>query len=1244
MSRKIECVLASVMPVCLLALALSAPSARAAVYSWDFTINPTAESPPMVQYIGDPIYPNRYTGSGGFGVGAGLVCGIGEFGEQNANPSLDLPGDYGFVYNTGANTPFTAEFKIKVLLNVDESEGRAMSFCQGDGNGRGIRLRTGDIAFVGNGNHGTFSLDLTQYQLIRLSVPNTGGAAFYFWNGTSWTGPNNLTGTMGGTGIAGELSDQGVHSAFELGSLAGSSTQTGKFQIDYLRIDNTQALTTEAPLEDPTAEPAICVETVTPTGSQAITAFPGGPGAALPQVLHSKGTPGTYWYRPILHPTYTIVSGDRFVYDIYTNNASPYQSGSVDIETTGGSLRDSGIKDQNSQGGHPGTNIGAYAYHTWYHREFNLDDTPNPGYTLLGASICNFEMAHDGSNPSPSEFFVRNVKIMNGTTVKLVVFDPDTWVTDPDATGCSPSNNGYTNLLGPQIDPDPTETTLVNYTITNSGNTEFGWTASVVKCDGTAPDYTWLSVSPTASITNLVACATAPVVATVDTTSLAAGGSYQGYVKFTSTCPVSACLDEPFTYPNANDCGNFYSEPCLVGQGGWTSTNPSDQIQEFSINGGTQLRLNGGGNSDPPHHNATHAVSCTGTVISVKVDVKLGGFSNPDAYFWSLLAHDAAGNELGRWLGTQSSVDAISLDGVFAATSGGALTGSYRMLEMRINTGCRTTGYYVDGSSTPLVTYAWGTAAAGAVADVQFRAIQGRATSATDYVYLDNLLVSGSNDVIREIDLNVLGCAITVLDPRIRIIGQCPDTATTTEEFTIKNTGAFPWTTFGAVQETGAGDSQHRPWLNTVFAYNPSPGPVAVGGTATVTATINWNLVSVSEGASILFSATGGPGSNCDGTSVFDKPEDGGLNTIVLTAPTAPGGFKILYNGNKYPGDPSSAGAGYKFALDVDTLNDSGTIVGDPDASDGQAYKLVDTTNAGDKTKWRLVQDDGITHAVIDPNVGATIVARVKTTSYTNGDGNTPFQANLKIFDSQVAAAAFWGGQLGQVAEVNRAVPQPVPPDPSFSCVSNVCNGGPHDSQACTSDGDCSALYHIIRMTSQNLGPAYGTQVRIYLDENPAPVVAITGDSNDGGGDDGLGFGADRSTAAGQTIFFDWITGTNQGVFAPGEEDDCIGSLIPPNPCAHPANVSWADTDHDGDVDLDDWAVFQICYTGPDLGPIQTGAGYDYCACMDRGDDNFNTQPDFDGDIDQYDFNAFNNCYTGPTIPWTPVPECNNSP
>src|SRR5690606_27761683 len=125
--------------------------------------------------------------------------------------------------------------------------------------------------------------------------------------------------------------------------------------------------------------------------------------------------------------------GDHLRYEIYTKNASG-PSGSCDLEMSGGSLRDSGINDQNGQSGHPATNISSYAYNKWYSRDFDLSGR-------AGNTICSFEAAHDGSTVSPSEFYLRNVRIVNNGVVKLNAFDPNTWTLPTES--CGPGNNGY---------------------------------------------------------------------------------------------------------------------------------------------------------------------------------------------------------------------------------------------------------------------------------------------------------------------------------------------------------------------------------------------------------------------------------------------------------------------------------------------------------------------------------------------------------------------------------------------------------------------------------------------------------------------------------------------------------------------------------------------------------------------------------------------------------------------------------
>ena len=73
----------------------------------------------------------------------------------------------------------------------------------------------------------------------------------------------------------------------------------------------------------------------------------------------------------------------------------------------------------------------------------------------------------------------------------------------------------------------------------------------------------------------------------------------------------------------------------------------------------------------------------------------------------------------------------------------------------------------------------------------------------------------------------------------------------------------------------------------------------------------------------------------------------------------------------------------------------------------------------------------------------------------------------------------------------------------------------------------------------------------------------------------------------------------------------------------------FADKNGDGDVDQDDFAAFQLCYSGNGI-PAPDG-----CECFDRDKDN---------DVDSNDLTAFSNCGTGPSVSWSLVLTPNCSP
>ncbi len=85
-----------------------------------------------------------------------------------------------------------------------------------------------------------------------------------------------------------------------------------------------------------------------------------------------------------------------------------------------------------------------------------------------------------------------------------------------------------------------------------------------------------------------------------------------------------------------------------------------------------------------------------------------------------------------------------------------------------------------------------------------------------------------------------------------------------------------------------------------------------------------------------------------------------------------------------------------------------------------------------------------------------------------------------------------------------------------------------------------------------------------------------------------------------------------------------LNPILPPEPL-----WSWADPDDDGDVDQDDFAQFQACYSGDVNYPTEPAA----CANFDYVED---------GKVNADDFAAFTACATGPGIPvnTSTAPDC----
>ncbi|MHC4444414.1 MAG: BACON domain-containing protein [Planctomycetota bacterium] len=282
-----------------------------------------------------------------------------------------------------------------------------------------------------------------------------------------------------------------------------------------------------------------------------------------------------------------------------------------------------------------------------------------------------------------------------------------------------------------------------------------------------------------------------------------------------------------------------------------------------------------------------------------------------------------------------------------------------------------------------------------------------------------------------------------------------------------------------------------------------------------------------------------------------------------------------------------------------------GTVVDDLMAIDGKAWEITDT--AGQQTQWFAEIDEWTWKTFF----GATIVSRVSVISAAGNQGGN-LMLEVPGGDGLAASYHYGGPTQGRVREMMRSV-EDLDPERANS------------------------RYHTLRMAvegGEDINPQ-GRIVRLYFDEDPTPVIEMLHANPMASEALGVGFGT-SDTAGTQTIRFDYIRFTNSA-FAPGEEEYCLDGneqLDLPVPPWLDCNNPFADTDGDGDVDQDDFSVYQLCYTDTDNGPISTTPAY--CRCLDWGDDDSDQIPDYDDDIDSFDFTAFQNCASGPNVPADP--------
>jgi MYXO-CTERM domain-containing protein len=210
--------------------------ASAAVVGWDFTVQPSLEATPMIPYSSDVqgLSNGVYTPYGGTIAGTGLQGdGTAIFADAPTESA-----NSGFVLG-GFGPGFTLDVRVKVLENVTQGGGKSMSILDSTGNGRGIKLRTDGLELVnGSGVVRGYGYDGSQWQILRFSLSGNGTVDPYLWDAGSSTFIALGNQGLGGSGFNVQGQPAG---AIGIGSLAGSSTQSGKFLIDWAYVDTNVA-------------------------------------------------------------------------------------------------------------------------------------------------------------------------------------------------------------------------------------------------------------------------------------------------------------------------------------------------------------------------------------------------------------------------------------------------------------------------------------------------------------------------------------------------------------------------------------------------------------------------------------------------------------------------------------------------------------------------------------------------------------------------------------------------------------------------------------------------------------------------------------------------------------------------------------------------------------------------------------------------------------------------------------------
>lgn len=400
--------------------------------------------------------------------------------------------------------------------------------------------------------------------------------------------------------------------------------------------------------------------------------------------------------------------------------------------------------------------------------------------------------------------------------------------------------------------------------------------------------------------------------------------------------------------------------------------------------------------------------------------------------------------------------------------------------------------------------------------------------------------------------------------------------------YRITNVGTAP--TSYTVTKTGGSSCTNYNWL----VLNNPTGTVQPGGFVDVVASID------------VTALAGRPSnSSYDCTLEFaDSCSPLPVSRQVRMRYLGPEHTQVFsYKGDIDPEDNNAAGQGMRFVPDPDSTGANGVVEDDYDAINGKVWRMRDLAMpAGVIKAWYRVQYwNGVQWETLNHNSegGGTLVARIKVNEWS-ADRRRAF---LGIGENDASSLEYhWGGADGVVAESKRNIEE--------------------WTGLGTSD------FVIVWMTAKGAQSGAEWQcdreLNLYIVDVDSNILwhrRIANASAEGSTRTGFFFG-DSQGALRMDVSYDWVSGTNAGAFAPGEEVAVLGQSLIVSDSGCP--IRFPDSDEDGDVDMDDFAIFQRCMS-PTIDVTEE------CKCLDR---------DRDNRVSAADVEALISCMTGSNIPF----------